>query len=201
MPLHYSILDGIKAINKAETMFMTVRDGESLSLDDGVSIKTDVAGFKIEHTYTQVESVAIHGVWKGKFEKSRRSPIQNWLPTTAWELVPYSFVADWFINIGDVIQSVRPTGALASKSCLSTKTTLRYSEEVRLVTNRIEHDDESVSEAILVGSPELRRLTEESMQRVVRDFRRKLQVHAILTWERRTDAFALMWSSLRRKIR
>lgn len=28
---------------------------------------------------------------------------------TAWELVPYSFVVDWFINIGNYVATIRPT--------------------------------------------------------------------------------------------
>lgn len=29
------------------------------------------------------------------------------IPITAWELVPYSFVADWFVNIGDILKAWR----------------------------------------------------------------------------------------------
>lgn len=30
------------------------------------------------------------------------------LPTTIWEAIPYSFVADWFINVGDWLQATTP---------------------------------------------------------------------------------------------
>lgn len=30
------------------------------------------------------------------------------LPLTAWELVPYSFVVDWFVNVGDWLEAVTP---------------------------------------------------------------------------------------------
>lgn len=30
------------------------------------------------------------------------------VPSTVWELVPYSFVADWFVNIGDYIKAITP---------------------------------------------------------------------------------------------
>lgn len=30
------------------------------------------------------------------------------LPVTAWNLLPYSFVVDWFVNVGEFIQAIRP---------------------------------------------------------------------------------------------
>jgi hypothetical protein len=30
------------------------------------------------------------------------------LPLTAWELVPFSFVVDWFVNIGDWLEALTP---------------------------------------------------------------------------------------------
>lgn len=30
------------------------------------------------------------------------------LPSTVWEIIPYSFVLDWFVNVGDWIQAVTP---------------------------------------------------------------------------------------------
>lgn len=32
----------------------------------------------------------------------------DFVPSTVWELVPFSFVADWFVNVGDWIRSVVP---------------------------------------------------------------------------------------------
>jgi len=30
------------------------------------------------------------------------------LPSTAWDLIPYSFVVDWFINVGDYLNAITP---------------------------------------------------------------------------------------------
>jgi hypothetical protein len=30
------------------------------------------------------------------------------IPIAVWELLPYSFVADWFFNIGDYVQAITP---------------------------------------------------------------------------------------------
>ena len=38
-----------------------------------------------------------------------------------YELIPYSFVADWFVNLGDMIAAVRPLPTQISNSCVSTK--------------------------------------------------------------------------------
>lgn len=38
----------------------------------------------------------------------------NWheVPSTAWELVPYSFVVDWFVNVGDWLRAVTPKAGI-----------------------------------------------------------------------------------------
>lgn len=48
------------------------------------------------------------------------------LITLPWELVPYSFVADWFTNVGDIIGSAVPApGWKQLGSCLTTQQTIR----------------------------------------------------------------------------
>lgn len=48
------------------------------------------------------------------------------LITLPWELVPYSFVADWFTNIGDIIGSATPApGWKQLGSCLTVTQTIR----------------------------------------------------------------------------
>lgn len=34
------------------------------------------------------------------------------IPSAAWELVPYSFVADWFVNAGDFIRAITPRASV-----------------------------------------------------------------------------------------
>lgn len=45
---------------------------------------------------------------------------------TAWEVVPYSFVVDWFLNTSDIVRAHWPVSAFAgSVACTSVKTTTR----------------------------------------------------------------------------
>lgn len=47
---------------------------------------------------------------------------------TAWELIPYSFVVDWFANIGDVLSSWQPIMAgEVLTACVTTQTTISSS--------------------------------------------------------------------------
>lgn len=42
------------------------------------------------------------------------------LPSTAWELTPWSFVADWFINVGDYLRAITPKLDVRHLSCSHT---------------------------------------------------------------------------------
>lgn len=39
------------------------------------------------------------------------------IPSTAWELIPYSFVADWFANTGDLIRALTPKAGVRQLAC------------------------------------------------------------------------------------
>lgn len=58
------------------------------------------------------------------------------LPSAAWELTPWSFVADWFINVGDYLQAISPkigVHVLAGWQTIEVKTKVtRYSGAARL---------------------------------------------------------------------
>jgi hypothetical protein len=48
-----------------------------------------------------------------------------------WELTPWSFVVDWFVNIGDVARAVWPVASIAESACTSWKITKKLSVELR----------------------------------------------------------------------
>jgi hypothetical protein len=55
-----------------------------------------------------------YGVRAGILYQFQNDPMSDFgfswseLPISAWELVPFSFVVDWFINVGDYIQAITP---------------------------------------------------------------------------------------------
>lgn len=100
MPNVYLIEDVIKAANALDSVYQTSRDfssseetlsweGHELALDSTLRCFVKY-GFKPTET---------------SFEKWSKTMSANIL-VTAWELVPLSFVIDWFINVGDALSTL-----------------------------------------------------------------------------------------------
>lgn len=60
------------------------------------------SGVLYEHTFTTADRLgfSLHDI-----------------PSTAWELIPYSFVADWFANTGDLIRALTPMAGVRQLAC------------------------------------------------------------------------------------
>jgi len=77
-------------------------------------------GFDWPQTVTSVQNVTVRsGViyehvlsLEGDFGFTWRD-----LPSAAWELIPYSFVVDWFINAGSFIEALTPKPGVTSLAC------------------------------------------------------------------------------------
>jgi hypothetical protein len=65
---------------------------------------------------------------------------ENWLPT-AWDLLPYSWIADYFVNIGDILQGLSFINADLVWGCKTTRT-----ESVNEFANLIYQDPPPVSD-------------------------------------------------------
>lgn len=68
------------------------------------------------------------------------------LPATAWELVPWSFVVDWFIPVGDWLQAVTPkvgVKILAEGYTISTEKIVErlYSQWVKQIVSGVSFDE------------------------------------------------------------
>lgn len=70
------------------------------------------------------------------------------LPATAWEIVPYSFVADWFVGIGDWIQAITPApGIFVRGNWVSEKSRL----ELNISANVAYPDPKPVAPSVFWG--------------------------------------------------
>jgi hypothetical protein len=88
----------------------TARGHASSSFDVGGTIDHPAFSiFKCKSEYEKLHDVSVRtGIL---YELDHRDVFGlsfKEIPITAWELVPYSFVIDWFVNAGDYIQAVTP---------------------------------------------------------------------------------------------
>jgi len=106
-PLVYDIQSMIKAL-KHKSLLSIQRKSAKLTVPVTASAGpavSDNTNFKYTLNRTRVGSVKLRAV---VFYKGDMSPIGFNPVITAWELTRYSFVVDWFINIGGWIQAMSP---------------------------------------------------------------------------------------------
>lgn len=121
-PLVLDIQDSLKAIYAQDlrdslqardyTQVFGFRSGESRSEFPGASPKLGGGTWSSKVTLTHKVEVKAYA----KYQVSRESGLLNRMndfgafdiPRAAWELVPFSFVVDWFVPIGDWLAAVQP---------------------------------------------------------------------------------------------
>jgi hypothetical protein len=119
------------------------------------------------------------------------------LPAAAWELVPYSFVADWFINAGDFIRAWTPKAGVRSLATWTTVTTTLVSTQTVSAVFK-----QSASYDPIQAPTGFRRVQSESISRSPGISRaltlKESAVTPVLTSKRVLDSFALAFNLLRR---
>lgn len=102
MPLVYSYRDICKTVNRSHDV--TTRGFETISPRDlGVSLPPSSTQYKkVEYSGSITIRASVFQSFSST-ELARLSGLGSNLLTTAWELIPMSFVADWFVNVGDYI--------------------------------------------------------------------------------------------------
>jgi hypothetical protein len=107
--------------NAAEAVARTVLDNEPLrqtargyASESGETEQTGAISSLYDHTTRTVKTVSVRA---GILYEISRDPNTFGMtvpdiPVALWEAIPYSFVADWFLNIGSFIQAISPVGGV-----------------------------------------------------------------------------------------
>lgn len=126
MPLVKSIDSALVGIGQVRAVRQTAR-GQASGDADSVHISTNNTGGFWNATFTHAHSVHLQvraGVlyeWYQGYNEFGSSLSD--IPSAAWELIPYSFVVDWFANVGSYIRAITPRAGVRT---LAAWTTLKW---------------------------------------------------------------------------
>lgn len=107
MPLVYSYRDITEIVRKRKSVYQTYRNHYFNTMIDS-TIPGDLSGLSIVEIPTGLTRVS--SLLKARYGVDGLSSfVSNNISinplSTAWELVPFSFVVDWFVNVGDYINA------------------------------------------------------------------------------------------------
>lgn len=106
--------------------------------------------------------------------------------STIWEIVPYSFVADWFTNVGDIFAAHWPSAAFAgSTACVSTKWTDEVSIKATFTRTVVDAPQFAGQAEFSFSNTEYSRVPRSDVPLV-------LEIKPKITWKRVLDATALV---------
>jgi len=118
LPLMKDIQHVVKELKGfSEEVTRTSRGAVSVSQTDSSTFSSTfmgtVGGLSTKHSVSDVvvvRAMSMDSYWADL--QTRMGLSLTDLATVAWELLPFSFVIDWFVNIGDVINSIVPRAGL-----------------------------------------------------------------------------------------
>lgn len=216
MPLIYSIKDVNELLGSRNAVYKTDRSRETvrMSLDRPSS---GVTGKRVAFNTASYEAV-ISSTVKSAYNRGalqRVLALSSFNPfKTGWELIPYSFVVDWFVNVGDVITSQTSIDLSSQKvCCTSVKKTMTTTAWLHDSTERdvnLSYPPSSYSGSSTVYSKHYSRYVEAPLQIVsTKTYDRflwskpepVLTINPYLNWKRYIDASVLSYQPIRKLLR
>lgn len=202
MPLIYSAQDIIKALEKHEKLFETEKERNVVDIEETIDLARLNEPFAVEIPVV----VAVTGKVTQRVVIKRRYNVEQLYQKrfgfnpllTAWELVPLSFVIDWFVQVGDAIQAIQPTCYEAEGATYSVAVDLDL--EIRQGVLPQPYNDNSgyqysVTNVNVSQKGAIRTYDREVVGTSVRYLTLPTKVQ--LNWKRTADAFALSWPHIR----
>lgn len=124
MPLVYSIQDILKTIKLKDALFHTERAGDEVNLKDFEKKPWIKPSLYLQDTVSG--SIKIRAVGKDGYSAGSTLQLSDLIgfnpAVTIWEKIPYSFVVDWALNVGDYLSA-----GLGSLSSLADQRVCCYS--------------------------------------------------------------------------
>lgn len=172
-PLMYSIDDALSLLQAFYSPYQSFRSGKRFAEDLQVGDYT-VTGVEIIDRVFLKQRYS-HEAWDNNLKQSAVA--------TAWELVPLSFVIDWFLNVGDLISSLSVPSHVAEQNAT-------YSRQIKL--DSVITATHSSGSKIVFNGGYYKTTPFDPLIRV------GLAAEFDMNWKRWLDAFALSWSSIRK---
>lgn len=90
---------------------ITCRDSMKVQYNDTLTANPTIGAFRMSVITTRVHKISIRATILNEVHLNRMNEYglsAKQLITLPWELVPYSFVVDWFVNVGDFLNAMTP---------------------------------------------------------------------------------------------
>lgn len=132
MPLYYSYQSVRSLIEQSGNSYQTYRDRDTIKITRPSTAGLSNGLYEVTSGSIQVSST-VKARYSNDFLRDYVSNQVQWNPfATAWELVPFSFVLDWFVNVGDfIIASTSSDFSMDSAGCTAVKTHVTVEAIVR----------------------------------------------------------------------